>query len=73
MDRKSFDQIISHTRAFFVFSTYPHGGTREMIYRYVCQKMGDIPPVAVSAALRILRDRGAITFDKKVWWFIADR
>jgi hypothetical protein len=66
-----FENVLSHTRGFFVLEY--HAGTREMIYRYVCAKVGDVPPLMISAALKILRDRGAITFDKKVWWFLSDR
>jgi len=44
-----------------------------MIFRYVCKQLGDVPPAMVSAALRVLRDSNAIIYDKKVWWFLADR
>jgi len=65
------DQVIMHTRGYFVWEY--HAGTREMIYRYVCSKLGDISPTMISAALRILRKSNVIIYEKKVWWFLADR
>lgn len=67
-----FDSVLSHTRMYFTMEY--KAGTREMIYRYVVSKVkGDVPPLMVSAALKILKDNGAISFDKRVWWFLADK
>ena len=66
-----FEQVLANTRKYFVCEYY--AGTREMIFRYVCKQLGDVPPAMVSAALRVLRDSNAIIYDKKVWWFLADR
>jgi hypothetical protein len=71
IDWDRFDLVVGHARAYFV--TQYHAGTREMVYRYVASKMGDIPPLHVSAALKILREKGAIIYDKKVWWFLTDK
>jgi len=71
LTRGYFQEILTHVRGYFVFEY--HGGTREMIYRYVARKMGDVPPQLISAALRILRDNRAITYEKKVWWYLGDR
>lgn len=70
-DWAKFDLILSHTRAYFVLEY--HAGTREMVYRFVTSKMGDVPPLMVSAALQILKQDKAIIYDKKVWWFLSDR
>lgn len=66
-----FEEILDHTRAYFVLEY--HAGTREMVYRYVCSKLGDVPPPMVSAALKVLKDRNTIIFDKRVWWYLSDR
>ena len=71
MDWDRFDLVVGHVRGYFALEY--HAGTREMVYRYVATKMGDIPVLHVSAALKILREKGAISYDKKVWWSIADR
>jgi hypothetical protein len=71
IDWAKFDQVLIHTRAYFVLEY--HAGTREMIYRFVVGKMGDVPPLMVSAALKILKKETVILYDKKVWWFLADR
>jgi hypothetical protein len=73
---QQFDEVVMTTRAYFIL-TFPDGmraaGTREMIFRYVCSKCGHVPPVMISAALKILKDRGAIVFENRVWWFMGDR
>jgi len=66
-----FEQVLAHTRAYFILEY--HAGKREMIYRYVVSKIGDVPPLMVSAALRVLKERAAIIHEKRVWWFISDR
>lgn len=71
MDWNRFESVLKHTRAYFILEY--HGGTREMVYRYVCRKMGDVPLNHVGAALKILKKDGAITYEKKVWWFLADK
>ena len=68
---QQFDQVLSYARMYFAM-VY-HAGTREMIYRYVCSKIGDVEPLLVSAALKVLKDNNAISFDKRVWWSIADK
>lgn len=70
-DWEKFDNVLSHVRGYFALEY--RAGTREMIYRYVTSKMGDVPPVMVSASLKILKDKGAIVFDKRVWWSLSDR
>lgn len=57
--------IIRYARQYFT-SQY-HGGTREMIRRYVAQ-FTDATPMEISAALQILKNERAITYDKGVWW-----
>lgn len=71
-DWERFEIVLSHVRSYFV--TQYHAGTREMVYRFVVNKMQtDVPPLLVSAALRVLKDRGTILFDKRVWWFLTDK
>jgi hypothetical protein len=70
-DWERFDTVVMHARGYFVHEY--HAGTREMIYRYIAGKMGDVEPFMVSAALKILRESGAIIYDKRVWWFLADK
>lgn len=66
-----FERVLEHTRAYFVLQN--PAGTREMVYRYVISKLGgDVSYLMVSAALRILKERNAIIYDKKVWWFLGD-
>lgn len=69
-NQQMFDQVLSHTRAYFVLEY--HGGTREMIYRFVVKRMGDVPPKFVSAALKIMSIETKIIYEKKVWWFLRD-
>jgi len=66
-----FDQVVSHTRGYFIWEY--RAGTREMIYRYVCSKLGEVSPIMISAALKVLRESNAIIYEKKVWWFLTDR
>jgi hypothetical protein len=70
-DWDKFDSIVMHVRGYFVNEYY--AGTREMVYRYVASKMGDVEPFMVSAALKVLRESGSIIYDKRVWWFLADK
>lgn len=67
----NFQIVLSHVRGYFV-NQY-HSGTRAMVCRYVNKKMGDVPPMMVSAALKTLKKDGAIVYDKKVWWFLTDK
>jgi hypothetical protein len=71
IDWKKFDQVLMHTRGYFVLQY--RAGTREMVYRYVVSKIGDVPPVLVSAALKIMKKEASIIYDKKVWWFLGER
>jgi hypothetical protein len=71
IDWKLFDSVVMHVREYFVFEY--HAGTREMIYRYVTSKIGDVDPIVVSAALKILRESNVIVYDKRVWWFLSDK
>lgn len=61
-----FEQVLKTAEMYFAMEY--HAGTREMVCRYVNRKLGYVPPKMVSAALRILRDRGTISWEKKVWW-----
>jgi hypothetical protein len=70
-DYKQFDLVLSYVRMYFAMEY--HAGTREMVYRFVCSKMGDVPYLMISAALRVLKDNGAILHEKRCWWSIADR
>lgn len=71
-DWQLFDAVLMHTRGYFV-NQY-HAGTRAMIYEYVVKKAGrDVPPIMVSAALKILKDNTTIIFDRRVWWYLSDR
>jgi hypothetical protein len=70
-DYALFNQVLSYVRMYFAMEY--HAGTREMVYRFVCSKMGDVPPLMVSAALQTMRESNAISFDKRVWWSIADK
>lgn len=70
MDWDLFDRVLMYTRQYFI-AEY-HGGTREMVYRYVCSKAGDVPPKMVSAALKIMSKETKIIYEKKVWWFLHD-
>lgn len=69
------DQAVLHTRAYFVLA-FPDGmraaGTREMVYRYVTMKMGDVDRIILSAALTILKKSNAIIFERGVWWYLGD-
>ena len=67
-DTELFSQVLRHTRAYFELEY--EAGTREMIYRYVCKKMSDVPPKMISAALVVLRDDAKIIFEKRVWWSV---
>lgn len=60
------DNAIMTVRQYFTLEY--HAGTREMVYRYVAQKMGDVNYNIVSVALRVLRDNGEIIYEKRVWW-----
>lgn len=65
-DYQLFDQVLNYTRMYFQYEY--KAGTREMVYRYVCSKCGDVPPLYVSAALKIMKKSTEITFEKRVWW-----
>jgi hypothetical protein len=65
-DRAFFDKVVDMVRLYF--SREYHAGTREMIHRYVCRKMGYVPPKMISAALKILKLDGSILWEKHVWW-----
>lgn len=65
-----FSTIVNLTRQYFVMEY--HAGTREMIARYICSKIGDVSNVEVSAALRILKEDAVIVYEKRVWWFLGD-
>ena len=65
-DYQLFDQTLNYTRMYFQYEY--KAGTREMVYRYVCTKAGDVPPLYISAALKIMKKNTEIIFDKRVWW-----
>jgi hypothetical protein len=66
------DQVLMLTRQYFAMEY--HAGTRYMIERYIFRNTGEnVDPILISAALKILKDNGAILMDHRVWFFIADR
>lgn len=66
------ENVLMLTRQYFVFGY--HAGTRYMVERYIFEKTGqNISPAMISAALKILKLRGAISMEKRVWFWLADK
>lgn len=69
---KKLDHILMLARQYFVMEYY--AGTRYMIERYIFHKTGEnADPIVISAALKILKDNGAISCDHRVWFWLADK
>lgn len=73
---QQFDQVVTWTRAYFALS-FPEGmnafGTKHTIHSYVCSKMGDVPDYMITAAVKVLKQNGAILYTRHTWKSIADR
>jgi hypothetical protein len=66
------DNVVMLTRQYFVMEY--HAGTRYMVERYIFRQTSEnVDPLLISAALRVLKDNGAISQDHRVWFFIADK
>lgn len=73
---QQFELVVNWTRAYFSLS-FPEGmnafGTRHTIHTYVCGKMGDVPDYMITAAIKVLKQNGAILYTRHTWKSIADR
>jgi hypothetical protein len=66
---KHFEKVLRYTQQYFVMAY--HGGTREMIRRYVA-KYTDASPREVSACLQVLKQNGVIVYEGNVWWALGN-